>query len=116
MRAKLQIFSYLCDMGTIAAMTTQETYIRRLRKFAAEHGAEYGISRIGIFGSVARGDNTTQSDIDVLVEAPVMGLLTLVSIKNRLEELFDRPVDVVRKTDYMSPRFKTRLEKEVIYA
>jgi predicted nucleotidyltransferase len=97
-------------------MEARETYIRKLREFASQHGEEYGISRIGIFGSVARGDNSPQSDIDVLVEAPVMGLLAIVSIKNRLEELFDRPVDVVRKSKYMPSRFRERVEKEVIYA
>ncbi len=96
-------------------MATRETYIRKLRKFAAEHGAEYGITRIGIFGSVARGEHTPDSDVDVLVEAPVLGLFSMGSIKGSLEELFGRPVDVVRKTNYMPPRFKARVEKEVIY-
>lgn len=97
-------------------MTTRETYLKKLRRFADEHGAEYGISRIGIFGSVARGQHTPDSDVDILVEAPVLGLFALVNIKNQLEEVFKQPVDVVRKTDYMPPRFKTRIEKEVIYA
>jgi predicted nucleotidyltransferase len=97
-------------------MTTQELYIDKLRNFVAEYGAVYGIERIGIFGSVARGEHTPESDLDVLVEAPVMGLLALVGIKNRLEEELGLPVDVVRKTDYMPPRFKARIESEVIYA
>jgi predicted nucleotidyltransferase len=97
-------------------MRKRETYMRKLRKFAAEHGSEYGISRIGIFGSIARGDDTPDSDVDVLVEAPVLDLITLVTLKYQLEELFGMPVDVVRKTEYMPPRFKSRVEKEVIYA
>ncbi len=90
--------------------------MRKLRKFAAEHGPEYGISRIGIFGSVARGDETPDSDLDILVEAPVLDIVSLVCIKNQLEDVFGRSVDVVRKTEYMPPRFKARIEKEVIYA
>lgn len=97
-------------------MTTQETYINKLRSFIAEYGATYGIERMGIFGSVARNEHTAESDLDILVEAPVMSLLALVSIKNKLEELFKQPVDVVRKTNYMPPRFKARVESEVIYA
>ena len=96
-------------------MATREEYIRLLRKFVSEHGSRYGISRIGIFGSVARGEQTPESDVDVLIEAPVLSLLSLVGIKNQLEELLDSPVDVVRKTEYMPPRFKARVEKEVIY-
>jgi predicted nucleotidyltransferase len=95
--------------------TAREQYLSVLRRFAAEHGAEYGITRIGIFGSVARDEQTSESDLDVLVEAPVLGLFSLAGIKRQLEDIFGIPVDVVRKTDYMPPRFKTRIEKEVIY-
>jgi predicted nucleotidyltransferase len=97
-------------------MTTQDIYIGKLRNFVAEYGSVYSIERIGIFGSIARGEQTPESDVDILVEAPVMGLLALAGIKNRLEELFCQPVDVVRNTDYMPPRFKARVESEVIYA
>lgn len=96
-------------------MATREEYIRLLRRFVSEHGSEYGISRIGIFGSVARGEQTPESDVDVLVEAPVLDLLSLVGIKRQLEEMFGSPVDVVRKTEYMPERFRKRVEKEVIY-
>jgi predicted nucleotidyltransferase len=96
-------------------MVTREEYIRLLRKFVSEYGAEYGISRIGIFGSVARDQQTEDSDVDILVEAPVLDLLSLIGIKCQLEEIFGTSVDIVRKTEYMPPLFKTRVEKEVIY-
>jgi predicted nucleotidyltransferase len=98
-----------------ADMATREEYIRLLRRFLSEHGSTYGIRRIGIFGSVARGEQTEGSDVDVLVEAPVLDLMSIVGIKRQLEDLFGSPVDVVRKTDYMPPRFRTRVEREVIY-
>ncbi|MDR1226058.1 MAG: nucleotidyltransferase family protein [Prevotellaceae bacterium] len=97
-------------------VATQQQYVLLLRKFLAEHGAEYGIARMGIFGSVARGEQRAESDVDVLVEAPVLSLLSLVGIKRQLEEIFGMPVDVVRKTEYMPQRFKARVEKEVVYA
>ncbi len=96
-------------------MATREEYIKLLRKFVLEHGSEYGISRIGIFGSVARGQQTEDSDVDVLIEAPVLDLLSLIGIKHHLEEILGSPVDVVRKTEYMPLQFKNRIEKEVIY-
>jgi len=96
-------------------MKTREQYLPILREFVAEHGAEYGIERIGIFGSVARGEENPGSDVDVLVEAPVLSLLSLIGIKRRLEEMFGAPVDVVRKTEYMPRRFQARVEREVIY-
>ena len=86
-----------------------------LQRFKQEHGSEYGITQIGIFGSVARGEHTEESDVDVLVEAPVMSLFTQIGIKHQLEEMMGVPVDVVRKSKYMPPRFKARIEKEVMY-
>ena len=86
-----------------------------LQRFKQEHGAEYGITSIGIFGSVARNEHTEDSDVDVLVEAPEMDLFSRIGIKHKLEEMMGVPVDVVRKSKYMRPRFKTRIEKEVIY-
>jgi len=94
---------------------TQNQYVNTLQHFKQEYGAQYGITRIGIFGSVARGEQTPESDIDVLVEAPVMSLIALIGIKHKLEEMLNVPVDVVRKTDYMPPRFKARVEREVMY-
>lgn len=49
-------------------MKTKAEYIRLLRQYMTENASKYGISRMGIFGSVARGENTEQSDIDVYVE------------------------------------------------
>jgi len=96
-------------------MDTRAKYMNLLQRFKQEYGSEYGITRIGIFGSVARGEQTEDSDVDVLVEAPVMSLFARIGIKHQLEEMMGVPVDVVRKTKYMRPRFKERIEKEVIY-
>jgi len=96
-------------------MDTRVKYMNILQRFKQEHGSEYGITRIGIFGSVARNEHTDESDVDVLVEAPVMSLFSRIGIKQQLEEMMGVPVDVVRKTEFMPPRFKARVEKEVIY-
>ena len=96
-------------------MDTQVKYMDILQRFKEEHGSEYGITRIGIFGSVARNEHTEESDVDVVVEAPVMGLFSRMGIKYKLEEMMGVPVDVVRKSEYMRTRFKARIEKEVIY-
>ena len=96
-------------------MDTRVEYINILQRFKQEHGDEYGIIRLGIFGSVARNEHTEESDVDVLVEAPVLSLFSRISIKHQLEEMMGVPVDVIRKTEYMRPRFKARVEKEVIY-
>ena len=86
-----------------------------LQRFKQEHGEKYGITRLGIFGSVARNEHTEESDVDVVIEAPGMSLFTRMDIKYQLEEMMGVTVDVVRKTEYTPPRFKARIEREAIY-
>lgn len=60
----------------------------------------WGITEMALFGSVLREDFKPDSDIDFLITfAPRVpqGLLTLARIKNQLESLLDRPVDIVIK-------------------
>jgi predicted nucleotidyltransferase len=97
-------------------METKEKYLQLLREFKRLHADEYGITSIGIFGSVARGEQTEESDVDVYFEAPPMGLWTVIGIKQELEDMFGVPVDVIRKHNNLRPNFLQRIEKEVIYA
>ena len=96
-------------------MDTQVKYMNILQRFKQEYGSEYGIKSIGIFGSVARNEHTEESDVDVLVEAPEMDLFTRIRVRNQLEEMMGTPVDLVTKSKFMRPRFKARVEKEVVY-
>ena len=77
-------------------MQTNE-YLNKLRQFKQQYATEYGIERIGIFGSTARGENTGDSDIDIYYEGKSMGLKSLVDLPMQLEEFLGMPVDVVRK-------------------
>ena len=96
-------------------MRTTKKYIDLLHEFKLLHATEYGIKRIGIFGSVARGEQTNDSDVDVCIDAPPMGLLKLSGLRLELEDFLNAPVDLVRINNYMRPRFKQRVEKEAIY-
>jgi|SRR3989344_9195975 len=56
----------------------------------------YKISKAGIFGSYARGEQKKKSDIDILVEVNKnMGLLEFIDIKIHLEKTLKRKVDLV---------------------
>ena len=94
---------------------TQNSYIDILRRFKQKYGAEYGITQIGFFGSVARGEQTEESDVDVIVESPTASIYTLIGIKQELEKMFNKEVDVVGKTEFTPQSFLTRVEKEAIY-
>lgn len=58
---------------------------------------EYPLRRVELFGSYATGKNTSRSDVDLLVEftQPRVSLLTLNSLKYRMEELLGAEVDIV---------------------
>ena len=77
---------------------------------AARHGAR----AIRVFGSVARGDARADSDIDLLVDLePGRSLLDLVAIKQDLEDLLGRPVDVLTERA-LSPYLKQRVLGDAI--
>lgn len=88
----------------------------KLAVFKNEHQAEYGIKAIGIFGSVARGDNDSDSDLDVFVELERPSFATMFTLQKKLEELFGCKVDLVRKRDSLRPLFKRNLERDAVYA
>jgi len=66
-----------------------------------------GISYLGLFGSVARGEENGESDIDLLVkfdEKSKIGLFELDKIQRELEMRFGRKVDLVTKMNkYIKP-------------
>ena len=69
---------------------------RRLTEVAARHGA----SNVRIFGSVARGSEGPDSDVDLLVDlAPGTGLLGLGRLERDLAEILQTRVEVVPATD-----------------
>jgi len=96
-------------------MNTKEAYLPILRQFVSEHGAEYGIIRIGIFGSVARGEQTETSDVDIYYEGAALGLKSLTGLPLALSEYLGARVDVVRGHDGLKSSFRNRIMREVIY-
>lgn len=96
-------------------MRTTKEYIKLLRAYKATKASQYGISRIGIFGSVARGEQREGSDIDIYVEGNLHGFFALSGIKNELEELLGCSVDIVRLRDRMDSFLRDRILKEGIY-
>ena len=76
---------------------------------------KYGLTRIGIFGSVARDEQTEDSDVDVCYEGRVPSLLTLDLIQTDLERLLGSNVDLARVRDGMNSLLKQRIQKEGVY-
>ena len=96
-------------------MKTTSEYIALLRKYMAENAHKYGIVRMGIFGSVARGEQTDPSDVAACVEGQLLGFFALAGIKQELEELLGCKVDIVRLRDRMDSFLRERIQREGIY-
>lgn len=80
-----------------------------------EKAAKYGISRMGIFGSVARGEHHEGSDVDVCVEIDRPSIFTLVHIKEELEKLLKCPVGLIRLRSNMDEMLKNYINRDGIY-
>ena len=75
---------------------------------------QYGIKRISVFGSYARGDATTESDIDLIVEFPEStSLLDHVGMEIELSELLNKKIDILSQNG-ISPYIKDKILEEAI--
>jgi len=106
----------IVNTETDANMRSKNEYLHKLRKFKQQYSSEYGIERIGIFGSAARGEQTENSDVDIYYEGKSLGLKSLVEFPMQLEKFLGVPVDVVRKHDNLRPSFVKRIMRDIIYA
>lgn len=74
----------------------------------------YGARNLRVFGSVARGEANTQSDVDFLVEMePGRSLFDLGGLQYELERLLGRPVDVVTERG-LKARIQERVLREAL--
>jgi predicted nucleotidyltransferase len=98
--------------------------LKRLTASKRDIGAicrKWGIARMSLFGSVARGDFGPDSDVDVLVEFPrgsAPSLFGIVRLRDELSALFGgRPVDVATPAALRNPARRIAIEKDlqVIY-
>ena len=77
-----------------------------------------GIRRAGLFGSLARGDDRPDSDIDILVEfepGSEGSIYQYMNLKEYIAGLFDRPVDVIDR-HALKPHLRAPAARDIIYA
>lgn len=87
----------------------------------SEHRAEvleilerHGVQNAKVFGSVARGDDRDDSDVDLLVELPHnTGLLSIARIEAELEAILETTVDLV-SVKVLKPAVRSRVERELV--
>jgi len=93
----------------------RELAIRLLEIFKEQNRQKYGIEAIGLFGSVARDEAKSSSDVDICIKTKKADLFAMVHIKEELQELMSSDIDIVRVREKMNPFLKNRIEKEAIY-
>lgn len=86
-----------------------------LKHYKDKVSDKYGILRLGIFGSVARGEQTDGSDLDVYVEMKEPDAFVMLDIKYELEELLHCRIDIIRFRNNMNVLLKRNIEREGIY-
>ena len=74
----------------------------------------FGVKQLGIFGSVARGEETEKSDIDVLVDLERETFDNYMGLLFYLEDLFGKKVDLAIKNS-LKPRIRDRILAETVY-
>ena len=75
----------------------------------------FGVRSLSLFGSSVRGEDTSESDLEFVVEFEKKSFDSYMDLKLFLEELFDRPVDLVL-ADGIKPRLRAAILREAIHA
>jgi predicted nucleotidyltransferase len=99
-----------------AALAERERVLRVLRAHEAEIRA-LGVTRLWLFGSLARGEAGRKSDVDLIAEidkGTSFSLIDLVGLRDFLADLVGREVDVGTTVAKMRPRMRQRFEAEAI--
>ena len=87
----------------VATLQAHETELRRA-----------GIRRLSLFGSMARGEAGSESDIDLVAEIDPeahIGLFGLIALENRLSEILGRKVDLLPEP-VQKPRLRANIERD----
>lgn len=97
-------------------MITKENAIEILKEKQSKYNS-FGIELIGIFGSVAKGNQTESSDLDVLYDTQ-KGIKNLhdkkEELRGELESIFHTKVDLASKK-YIKSFVKDEIMKDLIY-
>lgn len=77
---------------------------------------QFHVQRIGIYGSVIRGEERDDSDVDILVdfECGYSTLKNYMSLRRYMQALFSRKIDLVT-TGSLSPYIRPDVEREVVW-
>lgn len=96
-------------------MYDQSMILKLLQAKKSELEKKYPISELALFGSYARGDFNSESDIDILVDfSESIDGFRYIRLAHELEDLFEQKVDVVSRKG-IKPSYLPYVEKNLIH-
>jgi predicted nucleotidyltransferase len=93
----------------------QEQLKTLLKTFKKQYAEKYHLRALGYFGSYARDEANEGSDVDIVFETDAPNLFRTATMKQDLEALLGRHVDVVRLRERMNPHLRDRIIREAFY-
>ena len=94
---------------------SREDILGILRREKPRLQAKYGLTAIGVFGSVARGEERPDSDADIVVEVPIVNGWDYMALYGELAEAIGGEVDIIRLRPSLEPSLRRRIESDAIY-
>jgi predicted nucleotidyltransferase len=92
----------------------QAEKLRRQRRRLLDAAEKHGVAHLRAFGSLARGEATAESDVDLLVDLkPGRTLLDLAAFRREAGEILDLPVDVATP-DMLEDRIRNEVVSEAL--
>jgi hypothetical protein len=96
-------------------MKTREEFVAILVSLKGDLEARFHVKSIGIFGSVARDENTGKSDLDLLVDfSEPVGMFKFLELRDYLCDALNIDVDLTTPRA-LKPAIKRNVEKDVLY-
>ncbi|WP_455588705.1 nucleotidyltransferase family protein [Bacteroides rodentium] len=96
-------------------MDSTQEILGMLKSYKDRFALKYGIERLGVFGSVARGEQDDESDIDIVIKMQRPNLLRRICIREELEDMFQRKVDLITLHENQLTGFRKNVEADAIY-
>lgn len=88
--------------------------IQILQENKAELFKKYPIKTMALFGSYSRGEETPESDVDVMVELSSPDARAFINLSYELEKIVHRKIDLVSKNG-VKERYMRLIEKDLLY-
>ena len=96
-------------------MISRDETLNILKNYKNNNIKKYEILELGLFGSLARNQAYSDSDVDICIKTKTPDMFALVHIKEELQILLSNSIDIVRIRDRMNPYLKNRIDNESIY-